>query len=502
MSQKLALVATLLSLASAGSISRPVAHDSELDRAVEWTRPKVLDADGAEIPGPPQAVAYHTRASPDEAEVRLKGDAAAPGGGNTGGKVWGSAASPKPHSLGQGNAQCPLELELLWAAQLGGAVYANPLARRSMFSDGGVQIVAPTFARYLELVEGAEGLAPEGWPLAFDVEDPEDSDDDDDEDDDHGDGSNQGASAAKHKHHNRPVGGGGAGASASGAGRKQERGPALFHGSAMVHDVNGDGVDDVGVCDDDGNVYWVAVGAYGEYLHDYRISVPKLRVKRDWHVGLDQAFTDNYVELSMFHHDASGGGSGSGGGGFPERVGEDQWGGGADDVAISANGGAQFRRAKEADTLAPHAPPRLHHAAEASQARSHSWGSGSGGGGGSSSGGGRRRSLMSVSDDGDDGKKASLAKQPARRKLLEEVSEGEAEGGGEVEEGAVDFGDGGVDDASGGEGMQFGDDLTGGRGAMDDLYGYGTPIDGGMDDLGYGSPGGSGFNASEYVILV
>lgn len=485
---ELVLAAILLRTAAAGSISRPVAHDSELDRAVEWTRPKALDADGAEIPGPPQAVVYHTRASPDEAGVRLKGDAAGPGGGNTGGKVWGSAASPKPHSLGQGNAQCPLELELLWAAQLGGAVYANPLARRSMFSDGGVQIVAPTFARYLELVEGAEGLAPEGWPLAFDVEDLEDGDDDDD-DDDHGDGgSNPGASAAKPKHHNRPFGG---------AHRKAERGPALFHGSAMVHDVNGDGVDDVGVCDGDGNVYWVAVGAYGEYLHDYRISVPKLRVKRDWHVGLDQAFTDNYVELSMFHHDASGGGGSGSGGGFPERVGEDQWGGGADDVAINANGGAQFRRAKEADTLAPHAPPRLHHATEASQVRttgsgSHSWGSSGG------SAGGRRRSLMSVADDD---RNEALAARSVRRKLMEEGSASEGGDSGEAGEGGdLDFGDG-VDDASGG-GMQFGDDLTGGRarnggGAMDDLYGYGTPIDGGKDDVGYGNPGGRSFNASE-----
>eukprot|EP01034_Spumella_vulgaris_P032565 gene32565-40185_t len=39
---------------------------------------------------------------------------------------------------------------------------------------------------------------------------------------------------------------------------------------------------------------------FGEYLEDYHIQIPKLKVKRDWFEGLDPTFTDNYVRLSMF----------------------------------------------------------------------------------------------------------------------------------------------------------------------------------------------------------
>jgi hypothetical protein len=132
------------------------------------------------------------------------------------------------------------------------------------------------------------------------------------------------------------------------------KGPSIFHGSAAVHDVNDDGVDDILVADGDGNLYWVAVGSYGKYLHDYRITVPKLRVRKDWYQGLDFDYTDRYIELSMFHH------HGDGGDDIPvERIGEDLYGGGADDVAVQQNGGAQLKRATEADTLAGHSSGRL-----------------------------------------------------------------------------------------------------------------------------------------------
>ena len=34
--------------------------------------------------------------------------------------------------------------------------------------------------------------------------------------------------------------------------------------------------------------------------------VPKLKVKRDWHVNMDPNFVDSYVMNSMFDHEGSG----------------------------------------------------------------------------------------------------------------------------------------------------------------------------------------------------
>jgi hypothetical protein len=266
-----------LLLSDAASISRPVRNDSEVGRALEWAaRTDYFYGEGAAKPASnKKKVEYHLREPDSNHESKVRLDV---------------SASP-PHPLGSGNPECPLELELLWSTRLGASVYAAPIARRSMFAGGGgVQLVVPTFVRYLELIEGDEGLAPFGWPLAFDREDHQHGadrhqpppggnkkggadhehpfDDDFSPDDDYpyrgayGDGAAGGG-------HKRGRGGGGT---------TKQLGPALFHGSAAVHDVNGDGHDDVCVADGDGNVYWVAVGEYGQYLHDYRISVPRLKV--------------------------------------------------------------------------------------------------------------------------------------------------------------------------------------------------------------------------------
>ena len=39
-------------------------------------------------------------------------------------------------------------------------------------------------------------------------------------------------------------------------------------------------------------LYFIAVGEFGEYLRDYRITVPALAVHRDWHVAMDADFTE------------------------------------------------------------------------------------------------------------------------------------------------------------------------------------------------------------------
>ena len=77
---------------------------------------------------------------------------------------------------------------------------------------------------------------------------------------------------------------------------------STFQGSPMLYDIDGDGTNDVGVVDKDGNLFWIRIGNYGEYMEDYHIQVPKLKIKRDWASGLDPKFTDNYVMMSMFDH--------------------------------------------------------------------------------------------------------------------------------------------------------------------------------------------------------
>ena len=56
----------------------------------------------------------------------------------------------------------------------------------------------------------------------------------------------------------------------------------------------------MGIADKNGNMFWVRIGEYGEYLEDYHIQVPKLKVKRDWASTLDPQFTDSMVMMSMF----------------------------------------------------------------------------------------------------------------------------------------------------------------------------------------------------------
>jgi hypothetical protein len=112
----------------------------------------------------------------------------------------------------------------------------------------------------------------------------------------------------------------------------------------MVYDVDGDGNVDIGVVDKNGNMFWVRIGESGEYLEDYHVQVPKLRVKRDWAAGLDPAFVDSYVQLSMFdrshQHQEGAGGAGRGGAMRTARLDDLQ----AAVPASSRGGGAGSRR--------------------------------------------------------------------------------------------------------------------------------------------------------------
>ena len=137
--------------ASPSPISRPVRSDRDLARVLDYadSHPSYSAPDAASPPSP-NTTTYHERSplSPGEAAAALK------------------TSVPKLAThVGHGAAACPLELEVLWSTQLGASVYATPILRESMFGEASMHVVVPTFVRYLELIDAAEGLAPLGWPL-------------------------------------------------------------------------------------------------------------------------------------------------------------------------------------------------------------------------------------------------------------------------------------------------------------------------------------------------
>ena len=73
-----------------------------------------------------------------------------------------------------------------------------------------------------------------------------------------------------------------------------------FLGSPILYDIDGDGKDDIGVIDNNGNVFFIRIGEYGQYLEDYHMQVPRLRVAKKWYEGLDEDFIDTYASKSMF----------------------------------------------------------------------------------------------------------------------------------------------------------------------------------------------------------
>jgi hypothetical protein len=152
-----------------------------------------------------------------------------------------------------------VEFKLRWSNTVGSAVYAPPVIFPSANSDN-KQIFVSNYYTTVELLDG-DGYKPWGWPLSF-----------------------EGSS---------------------------------FHASPLLHDVDEDGVVDVGVVDTNGNLFWIATGGNvgDQYLEDYHIQIPKLKVKRDWTKGLDPQFSDTQVmeSLSLFdrHHRGVGEGKGS-----------------------------------------------------------------------------------------------------------------------------------------------------------------------------------------------
>lgn len=144
--------------------------------------------------------------------------------------------------LNQELPSCGVNPRVKWSATVGSSVYSTPVIFPSG-PEGTKQIFLSTFYQYVEVL-GFDGYKPWGFPLGFD-------------------GSS-------------------------------------FQSSPILYDIDGDGTNDLALIDKNANIYWVRLGEYGQYLEDFHIQVPKLKVKKDWADGMDPAFLDSYVMTSMF----------------------------------------------------------------------------------------------------------------------------------------------------------------------------------------------------------
>lgn len=142
---------------------------------------------------------------------------------------------------------CSLVFKQRWSTTVGSSVYGTPVIFPSGV-EGRRQIFLNTFYEFIETI-GQDGYKPLGWPLTL-----------------------EGSS---------------------------------FQGSPMLFDIDGDGVNDLGAADKDGNLFWVRIGSYGQYLDDYHVKIPKLKVQKDWYKNINPQYIDSFVMLSMFDNKGS-----------------------------------------------------------------------------------------------------------------------------------------------------------------------------------------------------
>lgn len=124
------------------------------------------------------------------------------------------------------NKQCPQNLELRWQTEVSSSIYATPLVA-DINSDGKLEVVVPSFVHYLEVLEGSDGDKLPGWP-------------------------------AFHQ--------------------------STVHASPLLYDIDKDGVREIALATYNGEVLFFRVSGY---LMSDKLEVPRMKVKRDWHVGLD-----------------------------------------------------------------------------------------------------------------------------------------------------------------------------------------------------------------------
>ncbi|KAL9263582.1 DEFECTIVE IN EXINE FORMATION 1-like protein [Drosera capensis] len=129
------------------------------------------------------------------------------------------------------NTQCPQNLELRWQTEVSSSVYATPLIA-DINSDGKLDIVVPSFVHYLEALEGSDGDKMPGWP-------------------------------AFHQ--------------------------STVHASPLLYDIDKDGVREVAVATYNGEVLFFRFNSVrvSGYMMPDKLVVPRRRVRKNWHVGLN-----------------------------------------------------------------------------------------------------------------------------------------------------------------------------------------------------------------------
>ncbi|KAL3531728.1 hypothetical protein ACH5RR_005249 [Cinchona calisaya] len=155
------------------------------------------------------------------------------------------------------NTQCPQHLELRWQTEVSSSIYATPLIA-DINSDGKLEVVVPSFVHYLEVLEGSDGDKLPGWP-------------------------------AFHQ--------------------------STVHSSPFLYDIDKDGVKEIGLATYNGEVHFFRVSGY---MMSDKLEIPRLKVKKDWYVGLhddpvdrshpdvhdDQLIQESLTE-SITHHNAN-----------------------------------------------------------------------------------------------------------------------------------------------------------------------------------------------------
>jgi len=129
------------------------------------------------------------------------------------------------------NTKCPQNVELRWQAEVSSSIYATPLIA-DINSDGKSEIVVPSFVHYLEVLEGSDGDKMPGWP-------------------------------AFHK--------------------------STVHASPLLYDIDKDGIREVALATYNGEVIFFRVSGY---LMSDKLEVPRLKVHKDWYVGLGKDHSD------------------------------------------------------------------------------------------------------------------------------------------------------------------------------------------------------------------
>uniref|UniRef100_A0ACD5WDP8 Uncharacterized protein n=1 Tax=Avena sativa TaxID=4498 RepID=A0ACD5WDP8_AVESA len=124
------------------------------------------------------------------------------------------------------NTKCPKHVELRWQTEVSSSIYANPLIA-DINSDGKLEVVVPSFVHYLEVLEGSDGDKLPGWP-AF---------------------------------HQSNV-----------------------HSSPLLYDIDKDGTREIVLATYNGVVNFFRISGY---LMMDKLEVPRRKVRKDWHVGLN-----------------------------------------------------------------------------------------------------------------------------------------------------------------------------------------------------------------------